>query len=163
MHLNSPEWTWTASPSSIRPISAYITDAQVHAQAPNARVGLTDEAIPGAHPYITRPKSQSARLSKLSHGHSRSKSGRSSISAKSLWSLDWTGSDFKQPEPSNWYAVDEAAAISHSRSTEHGSSSPATSVYGETNSAGGLSPRPAPRSRPWENYVAKEDIGKAIS
>ncbi|PBP25433.1 hypothetical protein BUE80_DR003844 [Diplocarpon rosae] len=163
MHLNSPEWTWSASPSSIRTISAYITDPQVHAQAPNARVGLTDEAIPGAHPYFTRPKRQSARLSKLSHGHSRSKSGRSSISAKSLWSPEWTSSDFKQPEPSNWYAVDDAAALSHSRSPEHGSSSPATSVYGETNSAGGLSPRPAPRSRPWENYVAREDIGKAIS
>ncbi|OWP03948.1 hypothetical protein B2J93_4512 [Marssonina coronariae] len=163
MHLTSPEWTWAASASSIRTVSAYITDPQVLAQAPNARVGLTDEAIPGAHPYITPPKRRSARLSRRSSGHSRSKSGRSSISARSLWIPDWASNDFKQPEPSTWYAVDEAIAISHFRGTEHESSSPGTSVYGETNLAGGLSPRPAPRSRPWENYLAKEDGEKAIS
>ncbi|KAG4436452.1 hypothetical protein IFR05_008066 [Cadophora sp. M221] len=163
VHLNSPGWTWAASPSSIRTVSAHITDHQVQTQAPNARAGLTDEVVPGADPFIAQPKRQNSRLSKLPPGHARSKSRRSSISAKSLWSPDRTSNDLKyQEQPhSTWYAVDDAAASSHFR-TEHSSNSPGTSVFGEQ-ITGGLSPRPERRTRPWEQEISREDIGRAIA
>ncbi|KAH7383605.1 hypothetical protein BKA64DRAFT_682692 [Cadophora sp. MPI-SDFR-AT-0126] len=161
--LNSPGWTWAASPSSIRTISAHITDHQVQAQAPNARAGLTDEVVPGADPFIAQPKRQNSRLSKLPPGHARSKSRRSSMSGKSLWSPDRTSNDLKYQEqaPSTWYAVDDPAASSHFR-TEISSNSPGTSVFGEP-VTGGLSPRPERRTRPWEQEVSKDDIGRAIA
>ncbi|KAH7330383.1 hypothetical protein BKA65DRAFT_58139 [Rhexocercosporidium sp. MPI-PUGE-AT-0058] len=163
VHLNSPGWTWTASPSSIRTVSAHITDHQVQAQAPNARVGLTDEVVPGADPFIPQPKRQNSRLSKLPPGHSRTKSRRSSMSAKSLWSPDRTSNDLKYQEqpPSTWYAVDDGTNSSHFR-TELSSNSPGTSVFGEQ-ITGGLSPRPERRTRPWEHEVSREDIGRAIA
>ncbi|KAK0128836.1 hypothetical protein ONS95_000785 [Cadophora gregata] len=162
VHLNSPGWTWTASPSSIRTVSAHITDHQVQAQAPNARAGLTDEVVPGADPFIPQPKRQNSRLSKLPPGHARSKSRRSSMSAKSLWSPDRTSNDLKYQEqpPSTWYAVDDAATSPFR--TELSTSSPGTSVFGEA-FTGGLSPRPERRTRPWEQEVSRDDIGRAIA
>jgi hypothetical protein len=56
------------------------------AKAPNSRAGLTDENVPGAYPFIPPVKRQSARLSKPPPGHCRSKSGRSSKSARGVWS-----------------------------------------------------------------------------
>lgn len=49
------------------------------ARAPNSRSGLTDEAIPGADPFLPPLKRQSTRLSKNPNGgHARTKSRRSS-------------------------------------------------------------------------------------
>ncbi|KAI9051087.1 hypothetical protein LZ554_005193 [Drepanopeziza brunnea f. sp. 'monogermtubi'] len=161
MQINSSRWKWTASPSSIPTVSANFGGPRVLAQAPNARLGLTDEAVPGADAFIPS-KRRSSRLSKLPPGHSRSKSRRSSMSGKSLWNLDRTSSDYRQPEMSlPWSAFDDAIVSSHFEKAEHGSSSPGSSLFEET--TGGLSPRPEPRMRPGEQNVASEEIGRAIS
>ncbi|KAL2067196.1 hypothetical protein VTL71DRAFT_1620 [Oculimacula yallundae] len=161
LHLKSPGWTWTASPSSIRTVSAHITDHQVQAQAPNARAGLTDEVVPGAEAFIPQPKRQSSRLAKRPPGHSRTKSRRSSMSGRSLWSPDRTSNDYIFREQASWYAVDGAAPSSHFK-TEQSSDTPGTSTFGE-HVSGGLSPRPERRAKPWEQEVSREDIGRAIA
>lgn len=65
-----------------------LPQTPIQARAPNARAGLTDDAVPGDEPYIACPKRQSSRLSKLplsssprsTHGrHARSRSSRSSL------------------------------------------------------------------------------------
>ncbi|CZT48135.1 uncharacterized protein RSE6_08796 [Rhynchosporium secalis] len=162
VHVRPSGWTWAVSPSSIRTISC-ITDPQLQAQAPNARAGLTDEVIPGAEPFLPQPKRQSSRLAKVPLGHYRTKSRRSSMSARSMWSPDRTSNDYiyrEQPH-TTWYAVDGAATPSSHFRTEHSSSSPGTSSYDEYIS-GGLSPRPERRARAWEQEVQREDIGRAI-
>ncbi|KAF3769131.1 hypothetical protein M406DRAFT_107730 [Cryphonectria parasitica EP155] len=60
----------------------------IHARAPNAREGLTDEAIPGDVPFVQSPKRQGSRLYKPPrappHAHTRHKSSRSSSSLHRL-------------------------------------------------------------------------------
>lgn len=162
---HSPAWTWAASPSSIRTVSAHVFEPPaVFAQAPNARLGLTDEVVPGADPFITPPKRQNSRISKLPPGHARSKSRRSSFSGKSLWGgHDRTDSEIKvQEATSTWFAPDDATLNSNFRSTDQGSSSPGTSIF-DGLTTGGLSPRPATRTRMWEHQIPREDIGRAIA
>ncbi|KAJ5047477.1 uncharacterized protein L3040_003301 [Drepanopeziza brunnea f. sp. 'multigermtubi'] len=162
VQIHSSRWKRTASPSSIPTVSANLSGPRVLAQAPNARLGLTDEAVPGADAFIIPSKRRSSRLSKLPPGHSRSKSSGSSMSGKSLWNLERTSSDYRQPKMSSpWSAFDDAIVSSHFEKAEHGSSSPGSSLFEET--TGGLSPRPEPRMRPGERNVAPEEIGRAIS
>lgn len=56
----------------------------IQARAPNAREGLTDEAIPGDVPFLGSPRRRGSRLSKVPRyphqSHMRSKSSRSSFS-----------------------------------------------------------------------------------
>lgn len=56
----------------------------IHARAPNAREGLTDEAIPGDVPFLQSPKRRGSRLYKVPRvphqAHVRRKSSRSSAS-----------------------------------------------------------------------------------
>ncbi|CZR60884.1 uncharacterized protein PAC_10780 [Phialocephala subalpina] len=189
--MHSPAWTWAASPTSIRTVSgnfsdhhsipnhsviAYPEPLSVVAKAPNARAGLTDEALPGADPFITPPKRQSSRLSKAPPGHARTKSRRSSISAKSMWSgrersssdlkrkdrhSTWYDQDPKSKErQSTWYDQDDEVISSHIR-TDNGSSSPGVSDFFDGVPSGGLSPRPKSRPRLWE--VSREEIGRAIA
>ncbi|KAF8867020.1 hypothetical protein BDZ45DRAFT_667015 [Acephala macrosclerotiorum] len=184
--LHTPAWTWAASSTSIRTVSANMSDfpsviaypepLSVVAKAPNARAGLTDEALPGADPFITPPKRQSSRLSKAPPGHARTKSRRSSISAKSMWSVrersssdlkgkdrysTWYDQDPKSKErQSTWYDQDDEVVSSHMR-TDNGSSSPGISDFFDGVPSGGLSPRPKSRPRLWE--VSREDIGRAIA
>ncbi|KUJ20407.1 uncharacterized protein LY89DRAFT_442736 [Mollisia scopiformis] len=161
--LHSPAWTWAASPSSIRTVSANLSELHsVVAKAPNARAGLTDEALPGADPFITPPKRQSSRLSKPPPGHARTKSRRSSISTKSMWSgRERSSSDLKAKDRhSTWYDQDDEVISSHIR-TDNGSSSPGASDFFDGMPSGGLSPRPKSRPRLYE--ISKEDIGRAIA
>ncbi|EGS17985.1 uncharacterized protein CTHT_0059980 [Thermochaetoides thermophila DSM 1495] len=64
-----------------------LPDTPILAKAPNARIGLTDESVPGDDPYIPPPKRQPSRLSKApppsyqprrNGGHARARSSRSS-------------------------------------------------------------------------------------
>ncbi|KAI1330814.1 hypothetical protein F5Y16DRAFT_316913 [Xylariaceae sp. FL0255] len=56
-------------------------EAAVLARAPNARSGLTDEALPGDDPFVSMPRRQPSRLQKApknpSRGNSRSRGSRS--------------------------------------------------------------------------------------
>ncbi|KAI3396688.1 hypothetical protein diail_11796 [Diaporthe ilicicola] len=65
-----------------------LPQTPIQARAPNAREGLTDDAIPGDDPFIHYPKRQASRLSKMPpnpqqprHAHTRT---RSSFSLRSL-------------------------------------------------------------------------------
>lgn len=157
----SPGWTWTASPTSLRsglsPTTTVPDTPAFLAKAPNSRVGLTDETVPGADPFIPPIKRQSSRLSKAPPGHNRSKSRRSSMSAKSVWSYNGGIG----PNPSDkmpiWFDPDDhAIGRALSRTDRTMSNSPATSIFDDV--VGGLSPRPKSQARPWD-----KEIGRAIA
>jgi hypothetical protein len=162
---HSPGWTWTASPTSIRTISAVIPDTPSFlAKAPNSRAGLTDEAIPGADPFIATVKRQSSRLSKAPPGHTRTKSRRSSTSGKSVWSFngrDRISTDMKAKDRHpTWYDPEDGAGNNHIKDLDF--STPGTSEF-DSLSTGGLSPRPKSRSKPWELELDEKEIGRAIA
>ncbi|KAL8387837.1 hypothetical protein RB595_009640 [Gaeumannomyces hyphopodioides] len=75
-----------------------LPQTPIHARAPNAREGLTDQAIPGDEPYIPLPKRQPSRISKMSGvasprlAHTRARSSRSSLRS---FGLGW---DHPQPQ-----------------------------------------------------------------
>lgn len=66
-----------------------LPQTPIQARAPNAREGLTDDAVPGDDPFIQHPRRQASRLSKMPpnhpqqprHAHTRT---RSSFSLRSL-------------------------------------------------------------------------------
>ena len=163
----SPGWNWATSPTSIRTVPVAIPDTPSFvAKAPNSRAGLTDETVPGADPFIPPVKRQSSRLSKAPPGHSRTKSRRSSMSAKSIWSLkgqdrESTDSKAKSRHPT-WYDPDDETDGAQLREFGNGSSTPGTSIFGEL-PTGGLSPRPKSRPRLWELDIDVNDIGRAIA
>lgn len=147
----SPDWTWTSSGNVQSPPRAHTRGPSLLAKAPNARVGLTTEVVPGDAPFIPIVKRQSSRLSKSQPSHIRTKSMRSSTSARSMRSMNG-GSvgviDFLSEEGvPRWHNSEDRRVESHAFSGI-GTSSPATSVYVGSNEAGGLSPRP--QSRQWE-------------
>jgi hypothetical protein len=103
----------------------------------------------------------------------RSKSRRSSISAKSVWSNHGHSTsninlDFKPKERQSsyqlWYDPEDDSVGRELRNFERNShtNSPGTSVFDDT-SAGGLSPRPASRPRFWESQAEDKEIGRAIA
>lgn len=122
----------------------------IQARAPNAREGLTDEAIPGDEPFVSSPKRRGSRLSKGTRyphqSHSRNKSSRSSSSLHRLGdrvfgyeSDDYRPSQEFYPGHSRVSSSQEPPRLSLSEDWPAGS--------------GGLSPRP---------FVRAEDIGRAI-
>jgi hypothetical protein len=121
-------------------------------RAPNARAGLTDETVPGAAPFVKTVKRQNSRLSKAPPGHVRTKSRRSSTSAKSTRSYSGPG------RVVTWYDPDTLEAREY-RDGDHMSNSPGTSIW-DGHSPGGLSPRPKSQLRQWEK---EDEIGRAIS
>jgi hypothetical protein len=165
----SPGWTWTASPTSLRsalsPSTTVPDTPSFLAKAPNSRAGLTDETVPGADPFIPPMKRQSSRLSKAPPGHGRSKSRRSSMSAKSVWSYnggigpntDSRGTNDKIPM---WFDPDDQAVGKELARMGRTSSSPGTSIFDGVSVGGGLSPRPKSQGRPWE---MDKEIGRAIA
>ncbi|KAH8662997.1 hypothetical protein BGZ60DRAFT_412465 [Tricladium varicosporioides] len=162
-----PGWRWNAPPANIQPVYSPSSVAQSPSfRAPNSRAGLTDETIPGAAPFIPPPKRQNSRLSKTPPGHSRTRSRRSSASNKSMWShhgnssvdLDWKPSPRSARHPT-WYDPEDNNVGREFRDMDQTSSSPGTSIF-DGLAAGGLSPRPASRSRPWGQ---DKEIGRAIA
>ncbi|KAG9238725.1 hypothetical protein BJ875DRAFT_13659 [Amylocarpus encephaloides] len=130
------------------------------ARAPNSRAGLTDETKPGADAYIPPMKRQSSRLSKAPPGHSRTKSRRSSLSNRSIWSYNGPSSSnvnvdgrVRDRQPT-WYDPENDNVARQLPDFDH-NSSPGTSIW-DTNSVGGLSPRPASRPRLFPSASDKE-------
>ncbi|TGO19984.1 hypothetical protein BPAE_0324g00020 [Botrytis paeoniae] len=179
---HSPGWTWTASPTSTRTrstfypsgISGYVPDTPTFlAQAPNARVGLTDEIMPGAEPFIKPAERHRSRLSK-SGGHSRTKSRRSSLSARSMWSIkSGNGGESKELRANDrvatWYDPEDDFRIhrdySHNRDYNDSPMSfremtPGPGTPGPVTS---LSPRPPPRAAYPSFWDSDREIGLAIS
>lgn len=117
-------------------------------RAPNAREGLTDEMVPGDAPFVPAAKRQNSRLSKAPPGHVRTKSRRSSTSAKSTRSYSGTGriATWYDPESSEMKEVGDPIG-----------SSPGTSIW-DGQSVGGLSPPPRSQLKQWER---EDDIGRA--
>ncbi|RDL41929.1 uncharacterized protein BP5553_01908 [Venustampulla echinocandica] len=164
---HSPDWMWPSAPPAVRPrpsISTIIPNTPCTARAPNSRAGLTDEAIPGADPFIPPMKRQSSRLSKTPPGHARTKSRRSSMSGKSIWSYNGTTIGNVESKPRErthiWYDPENDNIGRELKDLDHASSSPGTSIFDGLAVAGGLSPRPA--SRPRLSAEDKE-IGRAIA
>jgi hypothetical protein len=141
--IESPGWTPTSTRSN-NPPPSFV------AKAPNSRVGLTDEVVPGADPFVQTHKRQSSRLSKAPPGHSRTKSRRSSTSGKSSRSIG---------RRQTWYDPDDESTEKETGRTRDldNCESPGASIC-DGLSAGGLSPRPKPKS--WEK---KDEIGRAIA
>jgi hypothetical protein len=165
----SPGSAWVGSPGVMHSINspANITEPPSFvARAPNSRVGLTDEAVPGADAFIPPPKRQNSRLSKAPPGHARTKSRRSSISAKSIRSYNGgPHGDSKSKETTpHWYDQDNDSAGTALRDTDAGNSSPGTSNFDFDgfSTGGGLSPRPKSKSNltQWEDG---QNIGRAIA
>lgn len=165
-------WTWatTASSASIHTMPSPFPDSPSYiATAPNARAGLTDETVPGADPFITPPKRHNSRLSKLPPGHSRTRSGRSSFSAKSMLGSpghNRVSSDLKATERSpTWYdSYDDPGGSqgAYLKEIEAGIDSPRMSMFDDLNS-GGLSPRPKSVARTMMRWERTDDIGRAIA
>lgn len=124
----------------------------IQARAPNAREGLTDEAVPGDEPFVSSPKRRGSRLSKGTRYphqmHTRHKSNRSSSSLHRLGdrSFGYESDDYRPshefyPSHSRVSSSQEPPRLSLSEDWPAGGS-------------GGLSPRPL--------LVRAEDIGRAI-
>jgi len=152
----SPGWTWAPSPTVIQPAISHTASTipdtpSFLAKAPNSRAGLTDETVPGADAFIPPIKRQSSRLSKAPPGHTRTKSRRSSLSAKSMWSFKESSMELKAKERSpTWFDPEDDNVGRELRDLDHNSDSPGTSIF-DGLSAGGLSPRPKSRPRLWDS------------
>lgn len=133
----------------------------IQARAPNAREGLTDEAIPGDQPFIPSPKRQTSRLSKTHprsprQAHTRNKSSRSTISLNHIYNMDGYNNQGYESD------VDITSRASHDQHRFHPhhsrvlstSSIPPRLSLSDDWPSGGLSPRPL--------IVRREDIGRAI-
>ncbi|KAJ9164874.1 hypothetical protein NKR19_g971 [Coniochaeta hoffmannii] len=137
-----------------------VPQTPILAVAPNARAGLTDEAIPGDDPFLPSPKRHPSRLSKVPpnmtsqrghHNHTRTRSSRSSMRSFGDYGY-YGGSDMElSPRTSNDYYSNMHNG--HSR-VYSSSSIPPRLSFGEDGVVGGLSPRPLFR----ENDM----IGRAI-
>lgn len=133
--------------------SIELPHTPVLARAPNARVGLTDDAVEGDLAFLPSPKRQNSRLSKLpplSPRHGRNRSSRSSASVGSLRD-HWFGSQIDvelSPRTSaDAYARMPSSAHSDGRHQRiySDSSIPPRLSLDEEHRMGGLSPRPYPR------------------
>ncbi|KAK1757467.1 hypothetical protein QBC47DRAFT_156952 [Echria macrotheca] len=126
----------------------------VQAKAPNARVGLTDESIPGDEPFVPSPKRQTSRLSKLPPGasshrrHLRTRSSRSSTRSFGDYAYG-PELDFAQRHSHDYVP----RSYGHSRVYSSSSIPPRLSFSDESVFSGGLSPRP---------LLAGQEIGRAI-
>ncbi|KXH26880.1 hypothetical protein CNYM01_09139, partial [Colletotrichum nymphaeae SA-01] len=136
-----------------------IPQTPVLARAPNARVGLTDDAVEGDLAFLPSPKRQNSRLSKLtSPRHGRHRSSRSSASVGSLrehWYGYHTDTEMS-PRPSvDPYSRMPSSAHSdgrHQRVYSSPSNPPRLSLDEEYH-MGGLSPRP---------FLRQSEIGLAV-
>jgi hypothetical protein len=130
-----------------------LPQSPVLARAPNARPGLTDEAVQGDVPFIPPVKRQPSRLSKSQHQRHRSAYG--AIGATGGRSDRWYGQD--RHESHIRQSADNIprrgpAPRGHERGYSATVNPPRISLD-DSNSLGGLSPRP---------LLHKSEIGRAI-
>ncbi|KAK5658697.1 hypothetical protein OQA88_1506 [Cercophora sp. LCS_1] len=136
-----------------------LPQTPIQAKAPNARVGLTDESIPGDDPFVSSPKHHQSRLSKLPPGfssshrrhHLRTKSSRSST--RSFGDYAYSGSDLGLSQRHSHDYIPRTHQNGHWRVYSSSSIPPRLSFSDESVFNGGLSPRP---------LLADQEIGRAI-
>lgn len=133
-----------------------LPQTPIQAKAPNARVGLTDESVPGDDPFIASPRRQPSRLSKLPPGyppsqrrtHVRARSSRSSF--RSYNEYAYGGSEH---DPSQRHSHDNIPRTAHWRRVYSSSSIPPRLSFSDDSMLGeNLSPRP---------LLAEYEIGRA--
>ncbi|KAI0379829.1 hypothetical protein F5Y04DRAFT_289845 [Hypomontagnella monticulosa] len=121
----------------------------VLARAPNARSGLTDEAVPGDDPFLPSPKRHPSRLHKLPPGspgaaHGRTKGSRSS-SMRSFSEAAWR--DAQLEISSSPRGSSDANTRSHHRIYSNSSIPPPPRLsFGDNEQLTGLSPPPSRRN-----------------
>ncbi|GAP82983.1 hypothetical protein SAMD00023353_0105220 [Rosellinia necatrix] len=136
-------------------------EAAAFARAPNARTGLTDEAIPGDDPFVPPLKRQPSRLTKLPPGLSRNPSrsnSRARIARSQSHSEHWHRSAESSPSGSratSSYGVGGGGGGGHSR-IYSSSSIPPQLPGGDRDAYVGLSPPPSRRQQ------QQEIIGQAL-
>lgn len=142
-------------------ISLDLLTTPVLARAPNARPGLTDEAVPGDDAFIPPSRRHTTRLAK-----------HPPISANTRHNRAWSTRSFSRgPSHEYWYGSDQESPMPPRHSTEtftrsrsmhqssHNSTAYSTPVkpprasFDDEMFLGGLSPRPP---------VHKSEIGRAI-
>ncbi|KAI1105188.1 hypothetical protein F4804DRAFT_351099 [Jackrogersella minutella] len=123
----------------------------VLARAPNARSGLTDEAVPGDDPFLPSPKRHPSRLHKLPPSspslHGRAKGSRSS-SLRSYAEAAWRDGQAEalSSSPSPRVSAD-AARRGHNRLYSNSSIPPPPRLsFGDNEQLTGLSPPPSRRN-----------------
>ncbi|KAM4059544.1 hypothetical protein HRG_011600 [Hirsutella rhossiliensis] len=149
----------SSSPAHARP-SFDVPPTPVLARAPNARPGLTDEAVQGEDAFVSLARRQPCRLAKpppKGSRHNRSKSSRATMSGTTGSHNTWYGQQFeyhKLPRRSADHILPVPAAYMPEFSDVHTShSTPVRTSFDEEIWLGGLSPRP---------LIRKSEIGRAI-
>ncbi|KAK0703752.1 hypothetical protein B0T26DRAFT_658736 [Lasiosphaeria miniovina] len=149
-----------------------LPQTPIQARAPNARAGLTDEAIPGDEPFLPSPKRQTSRLSKLPptflsqhrraashHHHLRTRSSRSSTRSFAGYERSAAGSDM---ELSPRHSHDAYPTHSGHSRVYSSSSIPPRLSFGDEGVFGGSLSSPS-ASRPWfRDEFHGDNIGRAI-
>lgn len=137
-----------------------LPQTPVLARAPNARPGLTDEAVQGADAFISQVKRNPSRLAKpqpSSPKHHRSRSSRSvRYSSDRALPDQWYGYNSDQPpSPRQSAETFPRASLSHPslRSGLYTTAHTPRASYDDEIPLGGLSPRP---------LIHKSEIGRAI-
>ncbi|KAH8808225.1 hypothetical protein F5884DRAFT_752768 [Xylogone sp. PMI_703] len=161
---------WNGTPAPPPAFGTFSSNNRINisssiVRAPNARAGLTDEAIPGEDPFITPAKRKSNRLSKAP-GHGRSRSSRSSLSTKSIWNYQSERHYTTRDRMTSWYDPNDDSPCNDAGYSRQLSSSPTDSTHDRaTTPLGGLSPRPASHFRhaAQSSLESADDIGRAIS
>ncbi|KAI0882806.1 uncharacterized protein GGS22DRAFT_41303 [Annulohypoxylon maeteangense] len=119
----------------------------VLARAPNARSGLTDEAVPGDDPFLPSPKRHPSRLHKLPPNspslHGRTKGSRSS-SLRSYAEAAWRDGLEQSSSPR---VSSDAHTRTHNRIYSNSSIPPPPRLsFGDNDQLTGLSPPPSRRN-----------------
>ncbi|KAK7744189.1 hypothetical protein SLS53_003710 [Cytospora paraplurivora] len=139
-----------------------VPSTPILARAPNAREGLTDDAVPGDDPFVQSPKRHTSRLSKVPpsiqsprQAHTRSKSARSNFSLHSLGDhLKNYDSDVELTPQASHDQQDGPPRRKPSRVFSSSSIPPRSSLSDDWPGPSGLSPTPV--------AIRREDIGRAI-
>lgn len=135
-----------------------MSPTSIQARAPNARPGLTDDAVQGDAAYLAQVKRQPSRLAKqppVSGRHNRAWSTRT-ISHGGDMHDQWYGADLPPRRSTDTFTRTQSVQNHPSSRNGHYSSppnNPARSSLDEELLPGGLSPRPP---------VHKSEIGRAI-
>lgn len=125
-------------------------EAAAFAKAPNARTGLTDEAIPGDDPFVPPLKRQPSRLQKMPPGggggsSSSNNAGGNTSKTPSRSSSSRTRTARSQTNPEPWHggADQSSRAGGHSRIYSSSSIPPRLPNADDKETFAGLSPPPS--------------------
>lgn len=151
--------TQAASPPYKISFEKILPQTPIQAKAPNARIGLTDESIPGDEPFIPRARRQPSRLYKMPpsvassyrRNHVRTTSSRSST--RSFGEYAYSGSDLGLSQRHSHDNIPRTHQNGHWRVYSSSSIPPRLSFSDDSVLNGQWSPRP---------LLAEHEIGMAI-